>query len=175
MRRNVALLAFLLAVTGCAGHSAARPAANPGTTAPAAPVSIQLILPSRTVMAGSRLAAHVVVHNNTGHAIRRPGCGALFTVALASSSYHPVVATPSCLQILTIPAGTSRYRVQVLASYLACSMRHASGGLKACLPGLKAPPLPSGNYYAKLFFQVRQFAPAPPLVPVLVMPAARLR
>jgi hypothetical protein len=58
--------------------------------------------------------------------------------------------------------------VEILASYLACSVGHASGGLKACLPGRKAPPLPPGNYYARLFFQVSQFAPAPPPVPVEV-------
>ena len=171
MRRSVVLLAFLLAVTGCG--SAALPGAKPHATGPAMPVSIRLVLPSRTVMAGSQLAGHVVVVNNTGHPVSRPGCGVLFTIALASSSYHPVVANPNCLQFLTIPPGTSRYRVQVLASYLACSARHASGGLKACLPGLKAPPLPPGNYRAKLFFQVRQFAPAPHPIAVRVIRVAR--
>jgi hypothetical protein len=173
MRRNVVLLAFLVALTGCG--SAAQPPAKPHTTSPAMPISIRIVLPSRTVMAGSRLAGHVVVDNNTGHAIHTSGCGVLFTVALASSSYHPVVATPTCLQFFTIPAGTSRYRVQVLASYLACSMRHASGGLKACLPNMKAPPLPPGSYHAKLFFQVRRFAPAPPQIAVRVRPVARPR
>ena len=117
MRRSVVLLAFLVALTGCG--SAAQPPAKPHTTGPAMPISIRIVLPSRTVMAGSRLAGHVVVDNNTGHAIHSSGCGVLFTVALASSSYHPVAATPSCLQFFTIPAGTSRYRVQGLASYLA--------------------------------------------------------
>lgn len=172
MRRNVVLLAFLVALAGCG--SASQPPAKPHTTGRSMPISIRIGLPSRTVMAGSRLAGHVVVDNNTGHAIHTSGCG-LFTVALASSSYHPVVATPSCLRFYTIPAGTSSYRVQVLASYLACSVRHASGGMKACLPGMKAPPLPPGNYYAKLFFQVSQFAPAPHLIPVRVMPVARPR
>jgi len=175
LSRNILLLTFLVAVavTGCASRSPAGPAPRAHTTGPAAPVSIRVILPSRTVMTGSQLTGHVLVDNNTGHAIRTPGCGVLFTIALASSSYHPVVASPACVQLLTIPAGTSGYRVQILASYLACSIGHASGGLKACLPGRKAPPLPPGNYDAKLFFQVRQFAPAPPPIPVTVMPVAR--
>jgi hypothetical protein len=173
MKRNIALLAFLVALTGCASRSPAPPAAKAHPARPVAPVSIQLILPSRTVRAASHLAGHVVVDNNTGHTIRTPGCGVLFTIALASSSYHPVVVSPTCLQFLTIPAGTSSYRVEILASYLACSVGHASGGLKACLPGRKAPPLPPGNYYAKLFFQVKQFAPAPRLIPVKVIPVAR--
>jgi hypothetical protein len=170
MRWIVVLLTCLVAAAGCASHSSAPPAAKPGTTAKVAPVSIQLVLPSRTVTAGSRLTAHVVVDNNTGHTIRTPGCGVLFTVALTSSSYHPVMGSLSCLQFLTIPAGTSRYRVQVLASYLACSVGHPGGGLKPCLPGRKPPPLPPGRYHAKLFFLVRRFAPAPTAIPVTVTP-----
>jgi hypothetical protein len=169
MRQRVVVLAFLAAVTGCAGQPAAQPAAKPHPTGPAAPVSIQVLLPSRTVMAGSKLVGHVVVDNNTGHALRTPGCNALFAVALASSSYRPIVASPTCVELLTIPAGRSSYRVEVLASYLACSVGHPSGGLKACLPGMKAPPLPPGYYHAVLFFEVRHFAPAPPAIPVLVI------
>jgi hypothetical protein len=120
------------------------------------------------VTAGSQLTGHVVVDNNTGHAIRRAGCGVIFAVELASRSYNPVVASLSCLQFFTIPAGTSSYRVQVLASYLACSVGHSGGGLQACLPGGKPPPLPPGRYRARLFFQVRQFAPAPSAIPVTV-------
>ena len=63
--------------------------------------------------------------------------------------------------------------MEALASYLACRVGHGSGGLKACLPGMQAPPLPPGNHYAKIFFQVKQFAPAPSLIPVKVIPLAR--
>jgi hypothetical protein len=170
MRRSIALLLCLAAAAGCTSHSPAPPAAKPRNTAPPAPVSVQVLLPSRTVKAGSQLTGHVVIDNTTGHAIRTAGCGALFTVALASKSYHPVVASLSCLQFFTIPAGTSSYRVHVLASYLACSVGHSGGGLPVCLPGRKAPPLPPGSYRAKLFFEVRQFAPAPPAIPVKVIP-----
>jgi hypothetical protein len=122
------------------------------------------------VTAGSQLTGHVVVNNNTGHAIRLAGCGALFTVELASKTYHPIVASLSCLQFFTIPAGRSRYRVHVLASYLGCRVGHSGGGLRACLPNKKPPQLPAGRYHARLFFQVRQFAPAPHAIPVAVIP-----
>jgi hypothetical protein len=167
MRWTIVLLACLVAAAACTSHSPGPPAATPHRPAP---VSVQILLPARTVMAGSQLTGHVVVDNNTGHAIRTAGCGALFTVALTSKSYHPVVTTPSCLQFFTIPAGTSSYRVDVLASYLACSVGHSGGGLRACLPGGNAPPIPPGRYRAKLFFQVRQFASVPPAIPVTVIP-----
>ncbi len=122
-------------------------------------------------MAGSHLTARVVVDNNTGHALRVEGCGSLFAIALTSGSYHPSVGFPACLQILTVPAGTSTHRVAVLATYLQCGMDGASRSVPACLPGKqKMPPLPPGRYRAVLFFGARQFAPAPPPVPVLVTP-----
>jgi hypothetical protein len=170
MRWRIVLLACLVVAAGCTSQSPAPPAAKPRTAAPPAPVSVQVVLPSQTVAAGSQLTGHVVVNNSSGHAIRTAGCGALFTVALASKSYHPIVATLSCLQFFTIPKGRSSYRVHVLGSYLGCSVGHPRGGLQACLPGLKAPPLPPGRYRATLYFQVKPFAPAPPAIPVTVIP-----
>lgn len=170
MRRNVVLLAFLAAVTGCAGCVATQPAENPPhTTLPAAAVSIQLMLPSRTMTAGSQMAGHVLVDNRTGQAIREHGCHLLFTVALTSSTYQPDVTSALCAQIFTIPVGKSSYPVTVMASYLACNVGRSGGGLPACLPGeQRLPALPAGDYHAMLFFQVKQFAPAPPAIPVRV-------
>jgi hypothetical protein len=181
MRRSVSLAAagVLLAVFGGTAGCASRPAAEPRQPAAqatrsthpagqAAPVSIKLTLVSRTVVAGGQIAGRVKVINNSGHAIHLAGCNALFTVALASHSYHPVIAVATCLQRLTIPAGTSRYRVQVLASYLSCSVRHATAGTPACLPGMRMPPLPPGSYRATLYFLVTRFAPAPAPIPVQV-------
>jgi len=170
MRWRIVLLACLAAAAGCTSQSHAHPAVKPRITAAPAPVSVQVVLPSQTVAAGSLLTGQVVVKNNSGHAIRTAGCGVLFTVALASKSYHPVAATLSCLQFFTIPKGRSSYRVHVLASYLGCSVGHPRGGLQACLPGLKAPPLPPGRYRAKLYFQVKPFASAPPAIAVTVIP-----
>lgn len=164
---SVALLALVAAVAGCASHGAA-PAADPHTTASAAPVSVRVVLPSRTMTAGSQMSGRVVVDNTTGHAIHTGGCGSVFQVALTSRTYHPKVAWTTCLQLFTIPAGNSSYPVTVRATYLACSEGHPGGGLKACLPGMKPPPLPPGTYHAKLFVQGKLFAPAPPAIPVHV-------
>jgi hypothetical protein len=53
------------------------------------------------------MSGRVVVENNTGRAIRVPGCGTLFQVALGSNKYQPTVAWLSCLQMFTIPIGES--------------------------------------------------------------------
>jgi hypothetical protein len=169
--RSVAVLVTIAAaVAGCAtGHPAAQTATSPRATASAPPVSVRLILPLRTMTAGSQMTAHVVVSNNTGHAIREPGCLSLFQVALTSSTYRPHVSWLACLQRLTIPAGRTSYTVKVQATYLQCGQGHAQPALKPCLPGKqKMPPLPPGRYKAKLFIQVRQLAPAPPAIPVRV-------
>ncbi len=126
-----------------------------------APLSASVRLRSRTVSAGSSLPGRVVVQNNTGHAIRVPGCGALFQVALASARYQPAVAWPTCLQMLTIPAGESSYPVTVLASYLQCHEGRTQGAIRACLPDQRPPPLPPGDYRARLF-QVGHLVVAPP-------------
>jgi hypothetical protein len=175
MRRSIILLALVLAAAGCASSPAANPGASEQPVSPAAPLSIHVILPSRTMTAGAQLAGRVEVENNTGHAIRTEGCNGLFAVALASSRYHPIVAVTTCVERLTIPEGQSSYRVQVLASYLSCSVGHASGARPACLPGPRMPPLPPGRYRATLFFLVSQFGPAPPAIPVLVRPAVAAR
>ncbi|MGN6790796.1 MAG: hypothetical protein ACTHJW_00255 [Streptosporangiaceae bacterium] len=170
VRSGAVLLAIAAVVAGCAnGHIAAQTVASPHPTASAPPVSVRMVLPSRTMTAGSQMTAHVVVSNNTGHAIREEGCGSLFQVALTSSTYHPDVGWLTCLQLLTIPAGKTSYAMKVQATYLSCSQGHARAGLKACLPGKqKMPPLPPGHYKAKLFTQVRRLAAAPRAIPVRV-------
>lgn len=167
MRFSVASLAFLAAVAGCAGGTTAQSAVRPHATSAAAPVSVRVVLPSRTMTAGSRMSGRVVVDNRTGHAIHVGACGLPFMVALSSHTYHPTVAWLACAHIFTIPAGSSSYRVEILASYLACGLR----GGPSCLPGKhKIPPLPAGRYQAKLFFQGKQFGPAPPAIPLRVTP-----
>ena len=171
MRLSVARLTFLAVVAGCAGCTTAQPAVSPHTRSPAPLVSVRVVLPSRTMTAGSHMFGRVVVDNTTKRAVHVGGCGLPFMVALSSSTYHPTVIWLSCAHIFTIPAGISGYRVEILADYLACSLR----GVPSCLPGKhnvppQSPPLPPGRYQAKLFFQGKQFAPAPPAIPVRVTP-----
>src|SRR5690242_13765813 len=147
--RSVAVLVTIAAaVAGCASsHPAAQTAASPRATASTPPVSVRLVLPSRTMTAGSQMTANVVLNNNTGHALHELGCLSLFQVALTSSTYHPDVSWLTCLQMLTIPAGKTSYTVKVQATYLSCSQGHTQPYLKPCLPGEhKMPPLPPGRY-----------------------------
>lgn len=160
MRSGVVMVACAALAAGCA----TLPVADPRTIPTA---SARIILPSRTVTAGSQMPGRVVVDNNTGEPIHAHGCGSLFAVVLTSSTYHPDLTNGTCSQNFTIPAGKSDYPVRVLASYLACNV----GGAPACPPGKQPiPPLPPGHYYAKLVFLVHPFAPAPPAIPVRVTP-----
>ena len=146
---------------GAAAHASAKPRYSPAL------VSVQVKLPSRTMEAGSSMPAHIVVDNRTGHAIHVKGCGSPFQLGLESSSYHPEVAWPACLQILTIAIGKSSYPVTLPASYNGCGPV-AQGSSRACLHG-RPPPLPAGEYRAVLF-QSPQIASAPAPIPVLVTP-----
>jgi hypothetical protein len=145
--------------------TAALSTATPGTSP--ALVSVQVTLPSRTMEAGSSMPAHVVVDNRTGHVIHVKGCGSLFQLVLESSSYHPQVGWPLCLQIETIAIGKSSYPVVLTASYNGCGPV-ASTLSPACLNG-RPPPLPAGEYRAVLY-QSSQIVSAPAPIPVLVTP-----
>jgi hypothetical protein len=124
-----------------------------------------VVLPARTVPAGSRIIGRIVVRNRTGHALHVKGCLVLFQVALASRRYHPKVAWPLCLQRLTIPAGRSSYRLEIEATYSQCTQGPPHGGVQSCPPGNRMPPLPPGVYHTQLF----QFLPlAAPPAPVTV-------
>jgi hypothetical protein len=123
---------------------------------------------------GSHMTGRLLVRNRTGHALHVKGCLGLFQVALASRTYHPAVAWPTCLQRLTIRAGRSSYRVQIPATYLQCTQGPPQGGMLSCLPGGRMPPLPPGVYHTQLF-QSLPLAPAPPPILVRVTAPRRTR
>jgi len=110
------------------------------------------------------MPAHIVVDNESGHAIHVAGCLSIFQLALDSSSYHPDPAWPACLQMFTIATGKSTYPVTLTASYDACG---AGPGTPACLPGSGIPPLPAGEYRAVLF-QSSNIVSVPASIPVRV-------
>ncbi|MGH3203834.1 MAG: hypothetical protein ACRDP5_17545 [Streptosporangiaceae bacterium] len=180
--RWLAVLVLLLAGCASGSHGAAgggqaavaSPAARPRLAATAAPghpaaLSARVVLPSNAMTAGSSMAGHVLVDNNTGHTVHAAGCLALFQVVLTSGTYRPVVAWATCLQQFTIPPGQTRYRVTLQASYSQCSQGRPQDGLRACLPGGRMPPLPPGTYHARLF-QARNLVRVPPAVTVRVTP-----
>jgi hypothetical protein len=164
MKLFVILLASLAAGCSTAGHVA------PQQSGSAHALSARVVLPSRSMTAGSSINGRVVVRNDTGRAIHTWGCGSLFQVALTSSKYQPDVVWPLCLQRFTIPVGVSSYRVTVRASYLQCSESQSPGTIGACLSGGGMPPLPAGKYRAMLF-QSRHLVETPLGVPVRVIAA----
>ena len=114
------------------------------------------------------MAGRLVVENHTGHALHVAGCGSLFQLDLVGSTYQPAVNWPACLQEITIPVGTSSYRMTVTASYNQCDESGSQGTARACLPS-GMPPLAPGHYAAELF-QSSHVLPAPPGIPVRVTP-----
>ena len=167
------LLAALV-LAGCASSSHHAGPSGSTTTAPAptsttrpAPLTAQIVLPRRTLGAGSSMAGRLVVENRTGHPLQETGCGSLFRVALTGPRYHPQIAWPQCAQRLTIPTGRSTYRIEVMSSYLACGNGPRTANVPACLPQGGPPPLPVGDYRATLF-QSAPVVPAPAPVPVRV-------
>jgi hypothetical protein len=195
--KRLAALALAAAVAGCSSggpppaHArrlavpppAAGDPASPAASGPSRlPLTARVVLPARTMPGGSAMTGYVVVSNRTGHALHVTGCLALFGVALASRTYHPAVggagwrkreaitAWPGCRQRLTIPAGRTRYRVEISASYSECTEGLPQGSPGACLPGGGPPPLPPGDYRTQLL-QSRPLAPAPAPITVRVTQA----
>ena len=136
-------------------------------------VTARVVLPALKMIAGSSMSGHVVVENNTGHALHATGCISLFQVALGNAQTHPAPAWPLCLQEFTIPTGKSTYPVTVRASYPGCSATVQSG-LPVCLPSGRPPPLPPGNYRAMLF-ESGNVVPTPPAIDVRVEPQRSAR
>src|SRR5580658_4147870 len=134
------------------------PAPPAASTPVTAPLSAQVILPSKRMVAGSTMTAHVIVDNRSGQALKVGGCGSLFQVLLTSAHVHPQPAWPSCIEPISVPVGVSKYTVSVMASYSMCDQR---GPPPVCRKAGQPPPLPPGQYEATLF-QIRSIAPPPP-------------
>lgn len=165
-----AMVLLAVVVAGCSSSGHVVPQHPPSTPA----ITAQIILPSRTMAAGSSMTSRVIIENNTGRVIHARGCGTLFQVVLTSPSYRPTVAWNLCLHRFTIPIGQSSYPVPVAASYLQCGHSRSPGTIRACLPGGRMPPLPPGDYRATLF-QARHLVQAPPGIAVRVIVAAPAR
>jgi hypothetical protein len=171
----------LLLGIGCTSgedRSAASPASGPtsatsdaavtGTTEADPTLSARIELPSSQMSAGSTLAGHVVVSNDTGAAITATGCQSLFAVMLTSSTYAPEPLWLLCLQRFTIPTGVSKHPVTVQASTHLCARSSTDPAIPSCVNG-RPPALPAGNYQAQLY-QSAHVVPDPMGVPVTVLP-----
>ena len=114
-------------------------------------ISATFELAAQTTKAGSTLTGRVIVANDTGQAVRGTKCGGYFQVVLTNSHAAQQPAWDECAQRFTFPVGESTYPVTITATYLACTSGPAQGSIPACLQNNAPPPLPPGDYQAKLF------------------------
>lgn len=129
-----------------------------------AKISARVELPAQTMKAGSTMTGHVVVENDTGVPVRGTQCHGYFEVVLTSRDVAPGGGFNTCAERITFPAGESTYPVTIRASYLGCGGRDEP----ACLPNNEMPPLPTGDYRAKLF-QIGDIVSIPPPITVRVL------
>jgi hypothetical protein len=169
MRRTLfALSVMALATAGCASRDAASPSPerSTGVGQREARLSARIVLPSTRVAAGAMLPGRVVVENSSGRPLHVSGCGSPFAVVLRNDEIRPVVAWPTCLEQITIPAGTSSWPVTVAATYSGCG--RGNKRVPPCEDGL-VPPLPVGKYQAVLF-QSPHVVPKPASIEIRVVP-----
>jgi hypothetical protein len=155
--RSIALpvvIAASLVVAGCGSSGGAAP---PGGSAAryTKTTTIRGLVRSdtATVRAGAKVHAELVLHNSTGRArVLARGCPHGFvqlTLSSRSLTTSPAWALPACSDATFVARpGTTVYRLEVPATYLACTMRghRAQAGSVQCLPGNRMPPLPAGTY-----------------------------
>jgi hypothetical protein len=153
-------VALAVVATGCCLLLAGCGAGPPITSHPSSALSTHLVLGARTVRAGGELVGHIVVQNNTGHAIHTYGCMSIFQVLLRSATYTPTPAWLLCNQPITIPQGRSNYTVKVEARYNMC-------GTDPACTSAGPPPLPAGDYKATTYEQ-GSGVPVPAPIPVQV-------
>jgi hypothetical protein len=116
-------------------------------------LTARIVLPTRTLVAGTTVHGMVIVSNATGKVVIVKTCGSPFQVALANDHYEPGMGWPLCLQDVSIPVGESTWKVDVQARNLGCLGGNQQGqkGMPKCLPNGDPPPLPIGAYRATLY------------------------
>lgn len=154
--------AGLLSRPAASGQSALQPFAGTVTTVPnqsfsllpASPrLSTRIVLSRTHVVAGSSIKGFVVVTNrgkplklwdHSGPLECRPD----YAVALTNKRFppHAQFFFDCELRPLVIPSGVTRLPVTVITTYQGCSPSNASKTIPRCLPGLRMPPLPAGQY-----------------------------
>ena len=178
LRRHRTLTTRILALAMTAGVLLLTAGCNSGGSAPASShdgqsqaraagtaqrstssVTTTLSLSSTTVKAGARLHGEVTVQNDSGHAIKVPGCG-IFQILLMSRTYQPSPRWLTCLASLTIPTGQSSYGVTILTTTLSCGGQAESNQTLSACPG---PALPAGAYKATTFVYSNAVPPPAPV------------
>lgn len=149
----LAVIAASLVVAGCGSSGGTAPAANRAARYTRPTISGLVRLDTATVHGGATIHAELVLHNTSDRTrVLARGCPHGFVQLMLSSrtlTASPAWALPACndATFLARP-GTTTYRLEVHASYVACTMRghRPQGGSIQCLPGNRMPPLPAGTY-----------------------------
>jgi hypothetical protein len=151
---------FAVAACGSADATGSTPAretpANSG-----GPFTTRLVVPAGPVVQGTTVEAVLEVTNRTGKPrdLAPPGtCKQKWGLGLRSDALEAVpYFTLDCEPgPLVIGTGTSRFPLSIRASYQACSQhtdsQHtpASASSPRCGPGNTMPPLPAGDYEARV-------------------------
>jgi hypothetical protein len=137
-------------------------ATPPSTALDRQHVHASLQLDAVSVQSGASVGATVSFVNDTGDAVRVPGCFSFFQVVIGDVHGPFGAGWRGCLQYFTVPTGTSSQPAKLWA-------RSQSGS------GGTVPAYPPGRYYAFLVFDEQHpqvVAPAP--VPIQVVGPVRL-
>lgn len=182
----VGTLALALAGTasGVAGLAAAGAGGQPLPASPLPQVRLghglvpawpqvrdRLELESRPARAGAAIHGILVILNLGRRPIDLTGaCRPSFDVVLVSPTYRPVVAVPTgcSRRPWVLRPGTTRLRITVLTTTLACSVRPVPVPTPpACTAGGELPALPPGRYSTALEGSGLAL-PEPPSIPVVL-------
>ncbi len=117
-------------------------------TPPPPGLTASLTLRSHSVEAGGTIRGMITVRNETGAPASASGCVDWFQVALVGNGVKPELRWLACAGTIELPAGTTRYPVVVHASYSHCNQLPPDP--PACI-GDQPPPLPPGQYKARVF------------------------
>jgi hypothetical protein len=173
--------AGVLSRPAAGGQSSLQPLVGTVTTVPnqslgllpASPkLSTRIVLSRTHVVAGSPIKGFVVV-TNRGKLLKlwdRSGpfkCTPGYAVTLTNGRFPPVANfyLDCVTRPLVIPSGVTRLPVTVITTYRGCGMYAATKSEPKCLPGLRMPPLPAGQYRAVLVGEALRL-PAPKAVSV---------
>ena len=157
------VIALSLVAAGCGSSGGTAPPAGSAARYTKPTVTGLVRSDTATVRRGAKVHAELVLHNSSDRTrVLARGCPHGFVQLMLSSrrlTVSPAWATPACSYATFVARpGTTTYRLEVPATYLACTMRghRPQAGSVQCLRGNRMPPLPAGSYAISLVASSRQ-------------------
>jgi hypothetical protein len=148
-----AVIALSLVAAGCGSSGGTAPPADSAARNAKPTISGFVRSDTATVRRGAKVRAELVLHNSSDRTrVLARGCPHGFIQLVLSSrtlTASPAWALPACADATFVARpGRTTYRLEVPATYLACTMRghRPQAGSIQCLPGNRLPPLPAGTY-----------------------------